>query len=91
MSARGDVISLEHLSPELSRVAQPTGDHPRRRALDRSVTLAAAVEQLEREQIGSALDGCGGNTSEIARVLGLTRRGLYLKLRRLGMESRSGG
>ena len=31
----------------------------------------------------------GGNISETARVLGLTRRGLYLKLRRLGLESRA--
>ena len=28
-----------------------------------------------------------GNISESARILGLTRRGLYLKLRRLGLES----
>jgi transcriptional regulator of acetoin/glycerol metabolism len=27
-----------------------------------------------------------GNISESARSLGLTRRGLYLKLRRLGLE-----
>ncbi|MDP6605868.1 MAG: sigma 54-interacting transcriptional regulator [Dehalococcoidia bacterium] len=88
LSTAGTVIGIDQLSPELSRVAPATGDHPRRRALDRSVTLAAAVEHLERELIGNALDGCDGNISETARVLGLTRRGLYLKLRRLGMESR---
>ena len=35
-----------------------------------------------------ALDLTGGNISETARSLGLTRRGLYLKLRRLGLDSR---
>jgi transcriptional regulator with GAF, ATPase, and Fis domain len=35
------------------------------------------------------LDTSRGNISESARTLGLTRRGLYLKLRRLGLESRS--
>ena len=85
MSAGGAVIGLEQLSPELTRVTQPAGDRPRRRALDRRLTLAAAVDQLERELIGTALDGCRGNISETARVLGLTRRGLYLKLKRLGM------
>jgi DNA-binding NtrC family response regulator len=51
--------------------------------------LANAVEQVERELIQSALDRSGGNISETARTLGLTRRGLYLKLKRLGLESRA--
>ena len=89
--AGGAVISLEQLSPELTRVTLPTGDRPRRRALDRRLTLAAAVDQLERELIGTALDGCRGNISETARVLGLTRRGLYLKLKRLGMGAQPSG
>ena len=48
-------------------------------------TLAAAVEKLEREMIEQALDRAAGNISETARVLGLTRRGLYLKMERLGV------
>jgi DNA-binding NtrC family response regulator len=37
--------------------------------------------------IQAALDRTSGNISETARSLGLTRRGLYLKLRRLGFDS----
>jgi DNA-binding NtrC family response regulator len=48
--------------------------------------LASAVEEIERELIGSALRKSSGNISETARVLGLTRRGLYLKMRRLGLD-----
>jgi len=48
--------------------------------------LAAAVETVERQLIISTLDRTRGNISESARVLGLTRRGLYLKMRRLGLE-----
>ena len=48
--------------------------------------LASAVEQVERDMIQAALDRAGGNISETARALGLTRRGLYLKLRRLGLD-----
>jgi DNA-binding NtrC family response regulator len=48
--------------------------------------LASAVEEIERELIGSALRKTSGNISETARVLGLTRRGLYLKMRRLGLD-----
>src|SRR5258705_248848 len=42
--------------------------------------LAAAGEEVEREVIGSALRRTSGNISESARVLGLTRRGLYLRM-----------
>ena len=48
--------------------------------------LAAAVEQVERDLIQAALDRAAGNISETARALGLTRRGLYLKIRRLGLD-----
>jgi len=50
-------------------------------------TLAAAVERLEREMIESALERSAGNISETARTLGLTRRGLYLKMERLGVSA----
>jgi len=53
----------------------------------RAANLALAVERVEREMIQAALDQSAGNISETARVLGLTRRGLYLKLRRLGLDS----
>ena len=86
MSAPGEVIDVDHLSPEVSGPMVPQGEIPKRRALDCSVSLAAAVEQLERQLIRSALDSSASNISETARELGLTRRGLYLKLRRLGME-----
>ncbi len=49
-------------------------------------SLANAIERLERHLISSTLERTGGNISETARVLGLTRRGLYLKMRRLGLE-----
>ena len=48
------------------------------------------IEGLEREMIQGALDLARGNISEAARTLGLTRRGLYLKLRRLGFDSEPG-
>jgi DNA-binding NtrC family response regulator len=44
---------------------------------------------VERDLIQVALDRSAGNISETARVLGLTRRGLYLKMRRLGLDTRA--
>ncbi len=37
--------------------------------------------------IRNTLERTAGNISETARLLGLTRRGLYLKLRRLGLDA----
>ncbi len=50
-------------------------------------TLAELVDEVERSLIAESLDKAGGNIAETARTLGLTRRGLYLKLKRLGIES----
>jgi DNA-binding NtrC family response regulator len=50
-------------------------------------TLASVVDDLERDLIRDTLARHRGNISETARSLGLTRRGLYLKLRRLGLEA----
>ena len=59
------------------------------RARNRSHSLAEAVDRLEREMIESALQRAAGNISQTARALGLTRRGLYLKLDRLGIPAGS--
>ena len=88
LSAPGGTIEPVHLSPEL--VAAPfSGGGGLRRPIGEAANLAFAVEQVERDLIRAALDRAAGNISETARTLGLTRRGLYLKLRRLGMESLS--
>jgi DNA-binding NtrC family response regulator len=67
----------------------PEGALAPRRRHSGARTLAAAVEDVERDMIQAALQEATGNISEAARVLGLTRRGLYLKLKRLGLDSRS--
>jgi DNA-binding NtrC family response regulator len=89
LSAPGGTVMPSHLSPEISASRSPGGSQPLRRTTSMPAgNLAAAVEQVERELIQAALDRATGNISEAARTLGLTRRGLYLKLRRLGLESR---
>ncbi len=92
MSAPGATIEPAHLSPEISSPNLPTATAGPLRMMPRSITttLASAVEQIERDLIQASLDRTRGNISETARELGLTRRGLYLKLRRLGLESRAG-
>jgi DNA-binding NtrC family response regulator len=86
LSLPGTAVTVEHLSPEISQLESPDALALRPRRAAATVSLAHAVEQVERDLIGRTLDRTRGNISESARVLGLTRRGLYLKLRRLGLE-----
>jgi DNA-binding NtrC family response regulator len=77
------------LSPDIGNAELPTGLSSERTAFRSGASLASAVEQVERDMIQTALDRSRGNISETARLLGLTRRGLYLKLRRLGLDART--
>ena len=83
-SANGEVTP-EILSPALV----PSGLHSPAASRSRptKTTLAAAVEKLEREMIETTLKLPRGNISQTARALGLTRRGLYLKMERLDIAN----
>ena len=88
-SEDGTVITPEHLSPELKRTSSPTtpsaasiASIPTSGLSSTGGTLADALADVERRMISDALRRHGGNISRAARELGLTRRGLYLKLER---------
>jgi hydrogenase-4 transcriptional activator len=100
MSAPGGIVGVEHLSPGFAALREEFGGTTPGIAAQSAapaflptasgdIPLAASVDQLERQAIRTALDRTRGNISETARVLGLTRRGLYLKMRRLAIEGRS--
>ena len=89
MSPPGGSIEPEHLSADLTAPAAGVGATmpcSRTRRAMQPGNLAAAVEEVERDLITATLERTSGNISETARVLGLTRRGLYLKMRRLGLD-----
>jgi len=97
-----EVITPDHLSPELKRSAKPLtpfdADSNVRpiASYDGAVspftniqaggTLESAVSELEMQLIRSSLARHNWNISRVATELGLTRRGLYLKLSRYGIE-----
>jgi DNA-binding NtrC family response regulator/tetratricopeptide (TPR) repeat protein len=88
MALPGGLIGPDLLSPIFAASSEkPTDGHLRSPVLGRRTNLAAAVESLEREMIEGALARADGNISETARLLGLTRRGLYLKMQRLGVSA----
>jgi DNA-binding NtrC family response regulator len=89
MATPGGLITPELLSPGLAATLEPMEGATRSRK--RRKSLGAAVEELEREMIEEALERAAGNISETARTLGLTRRGLYLKMQRLGVSGARAG
>ncbi len=90
----GSVITPEHLSPELKRTGLPALPSSSSGSLGSmqsmsvpSGTLADAFAEVERRMIADALARHNGNISRAARELGLTRRGLYLKLERHSLSA----
>jgi hydrogenase-4 transcriptional activator len=88
------LITPDQLSPELKKTSAPTTPSSSASALAsmptgtlQNVTLADALEEVERRMIADALRKHGGNISRAARELGLTRRGLYLKLERYQLSA----
>ncbi len=86
----GAVLMPEHLSPEITagRRTVPAAERPLRPielVVRTDQPLSAATEHLERAMILRALAASGGRLEEAARALGLSRKGLYLKRRRLGI------
>lgn len=97
----GEIITPEHLSLDLKRNATPISpfeEHGNVQPINSSgsfggytigmqgATLEAAVSELETQMIHDSLRRHDWNISKVSRELGLTRRGLYLKLARYGIE-----
>jgi DNA-binding NtrC family response regulator len=96
LAETGAVLMPEHLSPDIaaSRRTIPASE----RALDPTEVVVrldqpvpAAVQHLERTMIQYALKACDGKMEETATMLGLSRKGLYLKRLRYGLEPPDGG
>lgn len=67
---------LQALEPEPTENAEETG----------ALSLEAVVTNAERSHIEQALSRHGGHVSATANALGLTRQGLYKKMKRLGVD-----
>ena len=80
------------LSPEIQAsrrtVRVMAGDEPEIRIrLDQP--MDDAVEAIERVMVMRALERARGNYENAARLLGISRKGLFLKRRRWGMQRAS--
>ena len=91
MAEPGAVLMPEHLDPAIRAgrrtVAAAAPDlEPTELVVRLDQPHAALMEHAERAQIRYAMQKCGGRVEDAAKLLGLSRKGLYLKRQRLGLE-----
>jgi DNA-binding NtrC family response regulator len=91
LAESGAVLTPQYLDPEVlaSRRTIPASERqldPSEMVISLNQPLATATEQLERRMIEHALRKCNGRIDETAAMLGLSRKGLYLKRHRFGIE-----
>ncbi len=92
LAEAGATLTPAMLSPEIQAsrrtVAAPAPNEPEiRLRLDQR--LPDAVEMLEQTLIRRALERSHGRVEEAARLLGISRKGLFLKRRRWGLHAES--
>ncbi len=91
MAEPGAVLMPDHLDPAIRAgrrtvAAQAPDLEPTELVVRLDQPHAALVEHAERAQIRYAMGKCGGRVDDAAKLLGLSRKGLYLKRQRLGLE-----
>lgn len=80
----GGTIGLEHVRPELA--ALWTEEYRQRRCpAAGGTTLRDEVETLEKNRILEALSSCSESKRAAAELLGLSRTGLYTKMKKYGI------
>ena len=89
MADADSTLTPAQLSPEIQAsrrtiAATPTAEPEVRVRIDQP--LPVAVEMLEQTMVKSALDRTHGRVEEAARMLGISRKGLFLKRRRWGLH-----
>ena len=81
LTPSGQLITPRRLSPKLTDILEPiaAGARPEE-------TLRQALDRIECWLLRRALTNNDGRKALTARKLGLTREGLYKKLKRLGID-----
>jgi transcriptional regulator with PAS, ATPase and Fis domain len=88
----GDTLTAHHLSPEiaLSWTTRRAAVAPREDGPTVTVRvdqpLERAIDDVERVFLERALSQTRGHVSDAARLLGISRKGLFLKRKKLGLE-----
>jgi len=94
-SESGTIVTPEALSSEIARAARELDSVSSEQRIrthtalmsDEAESLSEAIEELERRMIQDALRRSAGNIARAAKELGLSRKGLYLKMDRLNFNA----
>jgi transcriptional regulator with PAS, ATPase and Fis domain len=81
LTPSSQLITPKNLSPKLVEILEPVAHGARP-----DETLREALERVEAWMIRRALANNDGRKTRTAKKLGLTREGLYKKIKRLGVE-----
>jgi len=81
LTPKGELVTPKLLSPKIAEILEPIAHGARPEE-----TLRQALDRVEAWMIRRALTNNGGRKARTARKLGLTREGLYKKIKRLGVE-----
>jgi DNA-binding NtrC family response regulator len=90
-TAKGGEVELQHLPRHLQGPRTPARSgtfvcaEPIDLELPAPTAELAPLREIEKEHIGRALRAAGGNKTVAARLLGLSRHQLYVRLERLGL------
>jgi len=87
----GNVRELENVARQLLLLGVETIDEqhlpPHIRKVPPRIGASGSLQRVEEEAIRRAVAATGGRRAAAARMLGIDRKTLYLKLKRLGLES----
>jgi transcriptional regulator with PAS, ATPase and Fis domain len=79
----GQAIDSTLIAPNIVEGRRVAGAEP---SLD-TLELAAHVKAVERRLIQQALEKAGGNQTQAAKLLGISRNGLAIKIEQLGLKN----
>jgi len=79
--SRGTRIDTRHLPPEVSAVTEPAPS-PVSAVPPRQLALPPTIERIERTLISQALQEVAGNRTKAARLLEISERALWYKLKK---------
>ena len=88
LASPDDLIEPRDLSPEIGVTPPPRATPTSQVTIELDQSLEEATDELERASIVRALELCQGRREQAAALLGLSRKGLYLKCQRLNIELR---
>ena len=87
-SWEGNIRELQHVIEKAVIMCEEDmikPEHIELQAATRPINEAQTLEEMERQLIANAIEQCGGNLSQVATQLGITRQTLYNKIKRYGL------